>query len=220
MSNKSRSQRSSTASVPEENRRSRRKEKEKANAVAGPSSPTPKPADVQMDTRKNENNMRTENAFGEADFIAFTLSDPEEDASNREPSPPTREWDKGKGKARANGRESENAGRKRKADELDLNDGYANKKERVAAASRKAPWTKDVDWDSCANVAEMYAVLNLHTRRSTDSQHTCQDAQGCRSLREVHITDAGRRRSPLTYRATHFERNREELSRCTSAAIW
>ena len=62
------------------------------------------------------------------------------------------------GKARANGWESEHAGRKRKADEVDLNDGYTSKKERVAAASRKAPWAKDVDWDSCANVAEMYVT--------------------------------------------------------------
>ena len=47
-------------------------------------------------------------------------------------------------------------GRKRKADEVDLEDGYASKKERVAAASRRAPWARDVDWDGCSNVAELY----------------------------------------------------------------
>ncbi|TFY59950.1 hypothetical protein EVG20_g7606 [Dentipellis fragilis] len=40
-------------------------------------------------------------------------------------------------------------------EEFDPDDGYENKKQRLDAASRKAPWVVDVDWDSCANVAEM-----------------------------------------------------------------
>ncbi|KAH9952027.1 hypothetical protein B0H21DRAFT_10348 [Amylocystis lapponica] len=86
--------------------------------------------------------------FTEADFIAFAFSDEEQDAEEL----PVREWDKGKGRVR----EWDSGGRKRKADEYNAaNDGYTNKKQRVAAASRKAPWVVDLDWESCTNVAEM-----------------------------------------------------------------
>lgn len=30
------------------------------------------------------------------------------------------------------------------------------KKERMDAASRKAPWLADVDWEGCTNVAQLY----------------------------------------------------------------
>ena len=170
MSNKPRSQRSS-ASAPDDNssnRRARRKDKERtnANAEAGPSgsqvsAPSKPPSKNESRRAGKERAAVDDNSFAEADFIPFSFSDPEEDdAPAKESSPPPRDGEerKGKGKARANGRESEHAGRKRKADEVDLNDGYTSKKERVAAASRKAPWAKDVDWDSCANVAEMYVT--------------------------------------------------------------
>lgn len=51
------------------------------------------------------------------------------------------------------------AGQKRKSEQLDFNDDYLNKKQRVDAASRRAPWVWDVDWESCNNVAEMYVYL-------------------------------------------------------------
>ena len=90
------------------------------------------------------------------DFIAFRLGDgPEVHDPLRKESeqePRERDWNKGKGKAH----ESDTvAGRKRKAD-LDRSDGYNNKKERLDAASRKAPWVMDVDWEGSANVAELF----------------------------------------------------------------
>ncbi|KAI0748435.1 hypothetical protein C8Q80DRAFT_1104159 [Daedaleopsis nitida] len=168
MSNKSRSQRSSV-SAPDDNpsnRRTRRKEKHNTHAdagpsgsqSAGPSNPASKSNSSNLQSTKNGVAESASSSFAEADFIAFSFSDPEvEAAAPRADSPPGREWDKGKGKAGESSgrRESEHAGRKRKAEEVDSNDGYANKKERVAAASRRAPWAKNVDWEGCVNVADM-----------------------------------------------------------------
>ncbi|KAI0780511.1 hypothetical protein BD413DRAFT_607803 [Trametes elegans] len=177
MSNKPRSQRSSGSAPSEDkptNRRARRKEKQQQQAEAelaeaGPSgSNTPRPArdtDSSKRSGKDDASARAESSFVEADFIPFSFSEPEEPEPEpaQEDWPPAREWDKGKGKAREREkdrergpeRERERAGRKRKVDEVDLNDGYTSKKQRVAAASRRAPWAADVDWDGCANVAEM-----------------------------------------------------------------
>ncbi|EKM82354.1 hypothetical protein AGABI1DRAFT_52475, partial [Agaricus bisporus var. burnettii JB137-S8] len=70
----------------------------------------------------------------------------------REPSPRyERDWDRGK----PGRRRSRERGRKRTHDAIDYDDGFANKKQRLDAASRKAPWIYDVDWDSCRNVSEM-----------------------------------------------------------------
>jgi hypothetical protein len=63
-----------------------------------------------------------------------------------------RDWDRGKPERRTRSRER---GMKRKHDAIDFDDGYANKKQRMDAASRKAPWILDTDWDNCRNVAEM-----------------------------------------------------------------
>nr|VWP00205.1 2-oxoisovalerate dehydrogenase subunit alpha (EC (Branched-chain alpha-keto acid dehydrogenase E1 component alpha chain) [Ganoderma boninense] len=167
MSSKAHSQRSSVSAPDEQttsNRRARRKEKQRQNAEAGPSGAQPasssKPPSAaaegpKLATRNAANGDRG-NSFGNDDFIAFSLSDSEEAdrQSARASSPPVREWDRGKPKGKGKDRE-EHAGRKRKVEEVDFNDGYANKKQRVAAASRRAPWTQDVDWDRCANVAEM-----------------------------------------------------------------
>ena len=166
MSNKSRSQRSSV-SAPEENtpvpnRRARRKEKQRQNAEAGPSNSQPtitsKPPSrtAEGSGATTQSATNGESSFGDNDFIAFSFSDTEEadKQSVRESSPPVREWDRGKAKDKGKERE-EHAGRKRKVEEVDFDDGYANKKQRVAAASRKAPWAQDVDWDKCRNVAEM-----------------------------------------------------------------
>lgn len=57
------------------------------------------------------------------------------------------------GDERNDRRSEREAGRKRKHDEYD--DGYANKKERVDAASRKSPWVDALELDKCRNVAEM-----------------------------------------------------------------
>ncbi|PIL24355.1 hypothetical protein GSI_14108 [Ganoderma sinense ZZ0214-1] len=165
MSNKDHSQRSSV-SAPDENsssnRRARRKGKQRQNAEAGPSDtqhacsskPPGGAAEGSKLATRNAVNGDGRDSFGNDDFIAFSLSDAEEadKQSARASSPPVREWDRGKAKAKER---EEHAGRKRKVEEVDFNDGYANKKQRVAAASRRAPWAQDVDWDKCANVAEM-----------------------------------------------------------------
>ncbi len=57
------------------------------------------------------------------------------------------------GDERYDRRSERESGRKRKYDEYD--DGYANKKERVDAASRKSPWVNALELDKCRNVAEM-----------------------------------------------------------------
>lgn len=93
------------------------------------------------------------------DFVPFTLSEPEDEAP---PAPaPRREWDEGKrsprGRDRERGRDGERErGAKGKEREVERDDGYASKKQRVDAASRRAPWVAEVEWERCANVAEMY----------------------------------------------------------------
>ena len=52
-------------------------------------------------------------------------------------------------------RDADSRGTKRKKDLYDLNDGYANKKQRLDAASRKSPWVADLDWTRCRHVAEL-----------------------------------------------------------------
>lgn len=115
------------------------------NAEAGPSQPLTEGA----------------TGFGAEDFIAFDLPEEENDESEKEKQAVVEEQamgdrvgDKGKGRARDNGY----AGRKRKSDEIDYNDGYASKKERIDANTRRAPWAADVDWDNCHNVAEMCVI--------------------------------------------------------------
>ena len=115
------SQRSSV-SAPDENastsnRRARRREKQRQNAEAGPSKPPSGTSEGPRRATRNAGNG--ENAFGNDDFIAFSLSDTEEADKQavRESSPPVREWDRGK----VMGRErEEHAGRKRKVEEGDF----------------------------------------------------------------------------------------------------
>jgi non-canonical poly(A) RNA polymerase PAPD5/7 len=103
-------------------------------------------------------------AFGESsfennsDFIALRFEDDPEvhDRPRKEDKeePRERDWDKGKGKSL----DRENVGGKKRKADFDRNDGY--KKEWMAAASRKAPWVTDVDWEGCANVAELSASFH------------------------------------------------------------
>jgi non-canonical poly(A) RNA polymerase PAPD5/7 len=96
-----------------------------------------------------------------SDFIAFRLEDGPEthDHPHKEHKEEPRERDRDKGKEVAHERDSV-GGKKRKAD-LDRDDGYNNKKERMDAVSRKAPWVTDVDWEGSANVAELSAFFPL-----------------------------------------------------------
>jgi non-canonical poly(A) RNA polymerase PAPD5/7 len=101
------------------------------------------------------------------DFVAFGASSDGEDeaGASAEPAPAPREWDEGKPAAREGGR----AGRRERERERerrrdDDEDGFANKKQRLDAASRRAPWVDVVDWEACTNVAEMCVSL-LSTAR-------------------------------------------------------
>ncbi|TFY80031.1 hypothetical protein EWM64_g3977 [Hericium alpestre] len=135
------------------------------NAEAGPGPSTLKSRKKERASPRED----TQNGFaGGDDFIPFGFDDSDEgdeDIGRKGKESPRkerkeREWDKGKGKSRDWERDRERdrdrgSARKRKADDYDADDGFANKKQRLDAASRKAPWTVDVDWDTCANVAEM-----------------------------------------------------------------
>jgi hypothetical protein len=71
----------------------------------------------------------------------------------RDRSDSPRPQDKGKGTADGTASRRQNG----KYDMVfDFNDGFANKKQRVDASSRKAPWVEKVDWEECNNVAELY----------------------------------------------------------------
>lgn len=152
------------SSAPAAATKPKRRSKSKGSGAATP---------VPLDGQKSPGAPSFEN---NDDFIAFGLDDEPELHENhhREDNeePREREWDKGKGKARER---DDGGGRKRKAD-FDRNDGYSNKKERTDAASRKAPWVTDVDWDGSTNVAELYAFFFSVTWSLT----TC-----CRLHREV-----------------------------------
>lgn len=191
---------SRSASVSKSNRKARRakerEEKAKAQeeARAGASTPLaeagPGPSTTAKAQEAQEAQDAASNSFADQDFIAFTFSDGEDEQEEKkdveEEAFPVREWDKGKTRAR----DHESAGRKRRHDEIDYNDGYANKKQRTDAASRRAPWAVDVDWDRCNNVADMYGF----TSSSVDESHRgLQVTPRGRRVREVHISHTHRR---------------------------
>jgi non-canonical poly(A) RNA polymerase PAPD5/7 len=126
----------------------KRRSKGKGSGPAAHDPPRNQESPVVLEEPSFENN---------SDFIAFRLEDDPEvhDRLHKESKEELRERDWDKGKETALERDSV-GGRKRKAD-LDRNDGYSNKKERMDAASRKAPWVTDVDWEGSANVAELSA---------------------------------------------------------------
>ncbi|CAL1705450.1 unnamed protein product [Somion occarium] len=171
------------ASSSAESRKSRRKNKNKkvdTQSEAGPSNSN----NAVVDSPPNDNgassstsgsSMRANghsSTFPESDFIPFSFDDEPElyeepeavdskgkqkandTQTENEKEPYAREWDKGKSRMLAKDSRSQ-AGQKRKSEQLDFNDDYLNKKQRVDAASRRAPWVWDVDWESCNNVAEM-----------------------------------------------------------------
>lgn len=184
------------ASSSNESRKARRKHKKKKEKIQAPSEAGPSTTkDIGSKNSQNSKSSlessgpssqnNEEKSFLEADFIAFSFDDDELESHDEEhedmdpkgkgkqraASPSARgkdsyarEWDKGKSRLANDDR---NHGRKRKVDEVDLNDGYENKKQRVNAASRRAPWVWDVDWDSCRNVAEMYALVFSNPLRLT-----------------------------------------------------
>jgi non-canonical poly(A) RNA polymerase PAPD5/7 len=130
----------------------KRRSKSKGSGAAAP---------VPLDERKSPSALGEPSSFeNNGDFIAFGLEEDEPDIHeplHREAKGEPRERERDRGKDRA--RERDDAGgRKRKA-EFDRNDGYSNKRERTNAASRKAPWVADVDWEGSMNVADLYAFF-------------------------------------------------------------
>lgn len=128
----------------------KRRSKGKGSGQATPVTPTKQKSPTAVEEPSFENN---------SDFIALGYEDDPEvhDRSRKEDKeePREREWDKGKGKAQ----DRDNVGGKKRKADFDRNDGY-NKKERMDAASRKSPWVTDVDWEGCANVAELSASFH------------------------------------------------------------
>jgi non-canonical poly(A) RNA polymerase PAPD5/7 len=125
----------------------KRKSKGKASGTASPVSQGETKSPVTFEEPSFENN---------GDFIAFgSINDDhhkEEKEDTRE-----RDWEKGKGKGRVG--ERDGRGVKRSRADFDRDDGYNNKKGRTDAASRKAPWANNVDWEGSGNVAELYAFF-------------------------------------------------------------
>jgi hypothetical protein len=128
----------------------KRRSKGKGSDQATPVTPAKQKSPVAFEEPSFENN---------SDFIALGFEDdPEVHGRSRKEDkeePWERDWDKGKGKAQ----DRDNVGGKKRKADFDRNDGY-NKRERMDAASRKAPWARDVDWEGCANVAELSASFH------------------------------------------------------------
>ena len=94
------------------------------------------------------------------DFVSFAVSSEDEDRA------PVKEWDNGKGKAKASDldfqRDREDSGKKRNYDLIfDDDDLMQQKRDKTF---RKAPWVTGVDWESCKNVAEMYVLIYFELR--------------------------------------------------------
>ncbi|KAH7914043.1 hypothetical protein BJ138DRAFT_1133701 [Hygrophoropsis aurantiaca] len=138
------------------NKRARTSDKRKEKAKYSDS----EPADVQAGPSKTfESND---------DFIPFLI---ESEDATPEPEEPRhddrlrvkeraseREWDKGKDTRRMDERDKDRDGRHGEKRKYDMifdpadTDDWAYRRQ---PPSRKAPWVRDVDWDSCNNVAEM-----------------------------------------------------------------
>jgi non-canonical poly(A) RNA polymerase PAPD5/7 len=143
----------------------KRRDKGKGSGQATPVTPAKQKSPVACEEPSFENN---------GDFIALMSEDAPEvhDRIHKEDKeePRERDWDKGKGRAQ----DRDNVGGKKRKADFDRNDGY-NKKERMDAASRKAPWVADVVWEGCANVAELSAsfigfIVSWLTTRQTTSR--------------------------------------------------
>jgi non-canonical poly(A) RNA polymerase PAPD5/7 len=108
------------------------------------------------------------------DFIAFAPTPP---SSPPPPSPSE------KGKGREKERNGAHATSSRERDRGKPNGGYdmvfdfndsgntTRRRHHTDAASRKAPWTANIDWDRCNNVAEMCAHAKSPAFHSDTSRH-------------------------------------------------
>jgi len=109
---------------------------------------------VPLDEQKSPATFEEPSFENNVDFIAFEPEPHERDSKGDEEELRVgeRDGDTAKYRERDGG-----DGKKRRLD-IDPNDGYNNKKERTDAASRKAPWVTDVDWEGSTNVAELYVL--------------------------------------------------------------
>ncbi|KAH9484478.1 Poly(A) RNA polymerase cid14 [Psilocybe cubensis] len=98
-------------------------------------------------TRKEEKGREERKETNDRNKPDSTMSERARDKSRM------RERDSDRGGDRDERDSSRRSSGKRRHDEYD--DGYANKKQRVDAASRKAPWVNGLDLERCQNVAEM-----------------------------------------------------------------
>jgi non-canonical poly(A) RNA polymerase PAPD5/7 len=153
-----------------------KKRKSKSSGTATP---------VPLDKRKSPAFAEPPSFENNGEFIAFGPEEDEPDLSREDKEElRDRETDKGKGKGRER---DDGGGRKRKAD-FDRSDGYDNKKQRTDAASRKAPWVADIDWEECTNVADLYAFLFFF--RCVEANDTLQITPRSRCVCEIHLPDA------------------------------
>lgn len=128
----------------------KRRSKGKGSGQATPVTPAKQKSPVAFEEPSFENN---------SDFIALRFEDDTDvhDNFRKEDKEEPRERDRDKGKGKAQDRD--NVGDKKRKADFDRNDRY-NKKEHMDAVSRKAPWVTDVDWEGCANVAELSASFH------------------------------------------------------------
>ncbi|KAH9043330.1 hypothetical protein EDB85DRAFT_2218083 [Lactarius pseudohatsudake] len=146
---------------------------------------TPVPPDEQKSPTTFEEHSFEKNV----DFIAFGPEPHELDAKEDEEELRAGERDEDT----ANPRERDGEDGKRRRLDFDQNDGYSNKKERTNAASRKAPWVTDVDWEGSTNVAEL-----LHREVDAFARYVSptEEEDEVRSLVVTLISQAITRRFP------------------------
>ncbi|TDL24987.1 hypothetical protein BD410DRAFT_826904 [Rickenella mellea] len=193
---------SDEASTPRAHSPRRQHKEDRSNAVAGPSNhsrprrrESPRSEDV-LDydnggwggsSKTNEVTSWSGDFTTGDDFIAF---EPSFDEGEDLPAQPVREWDRGKPR---NWDRADDRAKRKRGDDYDVNDGYANKKQRVNAAARKAPWAQDVDWESCTNVAEM---LQREVTAFVDYISPTPIEHEVRTMTIHHISKAVRRQYP------------------------
>ncbi|KAF8275075.1 Nucleotidyltransferase [Lactarius quietus] len=120
------------------------------------------------------------------DFIAF-----EPELSSKEDQGELRVGERDRDTVKSRERDGGDS-RKRKLD-FDQSDGYNNKKERTNAASRKAPWVTDVDWEGSTNVAEL---LHREVEAFVKYVSPTREEDEVRSLAVAHISQVITRKFP------------------------
>ena len=135
---------SNTSTTPAKSKRS----KGKGSGTATP---------ALLDEEESPATLEERSFEGNVDFIAFEPEPHESFGKDEQEEQRVGEGDRDALKSR----ERDGGDNKKRKLEFDQNDGYHNKKERMNAASRKAPWVTDVDWEGSTNVAELCVFSSL-----------------------------------------------------------